>query len=166
MRSRFDRLFGDLANGDREWMPAVDIIRENGHLVVRAEVPGHQAREEIDIQSEGGMLTISGKHEESSEEKGKEFVRRERRYGAFSRTMALPDGVDPKKIKATTSDGVLEIRVPLPPRRRRRSRSASPRPRAASDSPPPASRRRHGSHRPAGRRSTITACSRLPRPPC
>ena len=113
MRSRFDRLFGDLASGDREWMPAVDMIREDGHLIVRAEVPGIKP-EEIDIQAEGGMLTISGKHEESSEEKGKEFVRRERRYGAFSRSMALPDGVDPKKIKATTSDGVLEIKVPLP----------------------------------------------------
>jgi HSP20 family protein len=113
MRSRFDRLFGDLANGDREWMPAVDMIRENGHLIVRAEVPGFKP-EEIDIQAEGGRLTISGKHEESSEEKGKEFVRRERRYGAFSRTMTLPDGVDPKKIKATTADGVLEITVPLP----------------------------------------------------
>jgi HSP20 family protein len=113
MRSRFDRLFGDLADGDREWMPAVDMIRDDGHLIVRAEVPGFKP-EEINIQAEGGRLTISGKHEESSEEKGKEFVRRERRYGAFSRTMALPDGVDPKKIKATTSDGVLEIAVPLP----------------------------------------------------
>ena len=113
MRSRFDRLLGDLGDGGREWMPAVDMVRENGNLVVRADVPGIKP-EEIDIQAEGGMLTISGKHEESSEEKGKEFVRRERRYGAFSRRMALPDGVDPKKIKATTSDGVLEIRVPLP----------------------------------------------------
>ena len=114
MRSRFDRLFGDLVDGrDREWMPAVDMIRDNGNLVVRAEVPGIKP-EEIDIKVDAGMLTISGKHEEATEEKDKEFVRRERRYGAFSRTMALPEGVDPKKIKATTTDGVLEIKVPLP----------------------------------------------------
>ena len=114
MRSRFDRLRGDLADGgDRDWMPAVDMIRDNGHLVVRAEVPGIKP-EEIDITFDSGRLTISGKHEETSEEKDKEFVRRERRYGAFSRTMALPEGVDPKKIKATTADGVLEIKVPLP----------------------------------------------------
>jgi HSP20 family protein len=101
---------GDLVDGrDREWMPAVDMIRDNGNLVVRAEVPGIKP-EEIDIRVDAGMLTISGKHEE----KDKEYVRRERRYGAFSRTMALPEGVDPKKIKATTTDGVLEIRVPLP----------------------------------------------------
>ena len=114
MRSRFDRLFGELADGrDREWMPAVDMMRDNGNLVVRAEVPGIKP-EEIDIKVDAGMLTISGKHEEATEEKDKEFVRRERRYGAFSRTMALPEGVDPKKIKATTTDGVLEIKVPLP----------------------------------------------------
>ena len=114
MRSRFDRLFGELADGrDREWMPAVDMMRDNGNLVVRAEVPGIKP-EEIDIKVDAGMLTISGKHEEATEEKDKEYVRRERRYGAFSRTMALPEGVDPKKIKATTTDGVLEIKVPLP----------------------------------------------------
>jgi HSP20 family protein len=114
MRSRFDRLLSDLGDGhDREWMPAIDMIRDNGNLVVRAEVPGIKP-EEIEIEAEGGVLTISGKHEETSEEKGKEFMRRERRYGAFSRSMPLPEGVDPKKIKATTSDGVLELTIPLP----------------------------------------------------
>ena len=114
MRSRFDRLLGDLADGrDREWMPAVDMIRDDGRLIVRAEIPGFKP-EEIDITVDAGMLTISGRHEETSEEHEKEYVRRERRYGAFSRTMALPEGVDPKKIEATTNDGVLEIKVPLP----------------------------------------------------
>ena len=89
------------------------MIREKGQLVVRAEVPGIKP-EEIEIQVESGELTMSGKHEESTEEKDKEFVRRERRFGAFSRRMALPDGVDAKEIKATTYDGVLEIKIPLP----------------------------------------------------
>ena len=89
------------------------MIREGRLLIVRAEVPGIKP-EEIDIRAEGGVLTISGKHDETSETKEAEFVRRERRYGAFSRTIELPEGVDPKKIKATTADGVLEITVPLP----------------------------------------------------
>jgi HSP20 family protein len=113
MRQRFDRLLGELADGEREWMPAVDMVRDDGDLVVRAEVPGIKP-EEIEIKAEEGMLTISGKHEETEEEKGKHFVRRERRYGAFSRTMPLPDGVEPEKIKASTHDGVLEVRIPLP----------------------------------------------------
>jgi HSP20 family protein len=113
MRQRFDRLLGELADGGREWMPAVDMIRDDGDLVVRAEVPGIKP-EEIEIKAEAGMLTISGKHEETEEEQGEQFVRRERRYGAFARTMALPEGVDPKKIEAKTRDGVLEVKIPLP----------------------------------------------------
>jgi HSP20 family protein len=113
MRQRFDRLLGELGDGEREWMPAIDMVRDNGDLVVRAEVPGIKP-EEIEIKAEEGELTISGKHEEAEEEKGKHFVRRERRYGAFSRTMSLPDGVDPKKIKARTHDGLLEVTIPLP----------------------------------------------------
>ena len=113
IRSRFDRLFGEAGGDDREWMPAIDMIRGEGQLVLRAEVPGVKP-EEIDIEVDRGVLTISGKHEETAEEKDKEFVRRERRFGAFSRSMTLPDGVDAKEIKATTDDGVLELTIPLP----------------------------------------------------
>jgi HSP20 family protein len=113
MRTRFDRLLGDLADGERHWMPAVDVIRDDGHLVVRAEVPGY-APDEIEIKAEEGTLTISGAHEETEEDEGKTYVRRERRYGAFTRTVTLPEGVDAKKIKATTHDGLLEVTVPLP----------------------------------------------------
>ena len=114
MRSRFERLLGDLGDGhEHAWTPAVDMLRDDGHLVVRAEVPGIKP-DEIEIQVDNGVLTISGQHEEAKEEKDKHYVRRERRYGSFSRSMALPDGVDPKRIKASTHDGVLELTVPLP----------------------------------------------------
>jgi HSP20 family protein len=114
MRSRFDRLFSDLADGpDRDWTPAIDVVRDNGQLVVRANVPGIKP-EEIEIKVDGDVLTISGEHTETTEETDKQFVRRERRYGAFSRSMPLPQGVDPKKIDAKTHDGVLEVTLPLP----------------------------------------------------
>jgi len=114
MRSRFDRLLSDLADGEgREWTPAIDVVRDNGHLVVRANVPGIKP-DEIEIKVEDNVLTISGEHEETKEETDKPFVRRERRYGAFSRSMPLPEGVDPKKIDAKTDDGVLEVTIPLP----------------------------------------------------
>lgn len=112
LRSRFERLFED-AEHRAGWTPAVDVVRENGNLVVRANVPGIKA-EEIEIEVEDGMLTVSGEHEEAKEETEEHFVRRERRYGAFSRRLPLPEGVDPKKIKASTKDGVLEVIVPLP----------------------------------------------------
>ena len=113
LRTRVERLFEDVEQRGHAWSPAVDLVRDNGHLVIRADVPGIKP-EEIDIEVEDGMLTVSGKHEETKEETEDTFVRRERRYGAFSRRLPLPEGVDPKKIKAMTKDGVLEVTIPLP----------------------------------------------------
>jgi HSP20 family protein len=114
LRGRFDRLLDEFGAGrEREWLPAVDVVREDDKLVVRADVPGIKP-DEIKIEIREGHLTLAGEHEEATEEKEKEYVRRERRYGAFSRSMPLPDGVDARKIKAKTHDGVLEVTIPLP----------------------------------------------------
>jgi HSP20 family protein len=113
LRMRFERLFEDFEGRGRAWTPDVDMVRENGHLVLRADVPGIKP-EEISIEVNEGILTVSGKHEEAKEEAAENYVRRERHYGAFTRRLPLPDGVDPKKIKASTKDGVLEVTIPLP----------------------------------------------------
>jgi HSP20 family protein len=114
MRSRFDRLFDDWLDGhERAWTPAIDVVREDDHLVLRADLPGIKP-EEVKLEVEDDILTVSGEHRESTEEKDKNYVRRERRYGSFSRSMTLPQGVDAKKIKAKTHDGVVEVMIPLP----------------------------------------------------
>ncbi len=114
LRSRFDRMFDELTDGrGRDWTLAIDVERDNGNLVVRADIPGIKP-EEVKIEIEDDVLTVSGTHEERKEEKGKHFLRRERRYGSFSRSLALPAGVEPKKIKAKTHDGVVEVTIPLP----------------------------------------------------
>ena len=114
LRSRFDRLFDEWLDGrERAWTPAIDVVRENGNLVVRADIPGIKP-EEVKIEVEDDILTISGEHAESTEEKDENYVRRERRYGSFRRSMALPAGVDPEKISAITHDGVVEVTIPLP----------------------------------------------------
>jgi HSP20 family protein len=74
--------------------------------------PGSSPKK-VKIEVEDDLLTISGEHTESKEEKDKNYVRRERRYGSFSRSMTLPGGVDANKIKASTSDGVVELTIPL-----------------------------------------------------
>jgi HSP20 family protein len=111
LRSRFDRIFGEMP--ERPWVPAVDVTRDGEGIIVRADVPGIKP-EEVKIEVEGDLLTISGEHEERKEEKDEHYMRRERRYGSFSRSMALPAGVDARQIKATTHDGVVEVTIPLP----------------------------------------------------
>jgi HSP20 family protein len=103
-----------LARPDGGWAPAIDVVRDNGNLVLRADVPGIKP-EEIKVEVEDGVLTVSGEHEQSDETKDADYVRRERSYGSFSRSLVLPSGVDAGAIKATTRDGVVEVTVPLPP---------------------------------------------------
>jgi HSP20 family protein len=107
-------MFDDFTFGrERAWTPAIDVVRENGNLVVRADIPGIKP-EEVKIEVEDDILTVSGEHEEHKEEKDKHYVRRERRYGSFSRSMTLPPGVEAKNINAKTHDGVVEVTIPLP----------------------------------------------------
>ncbi len=114
LRSRFDRLFEEWQDGrERAWTPAIDVVREDGHLVVHADLPGVKP-EEVKIEVEDDILTVSGEHQESTEHTDAHYVRRERRYGSFRRSMPLPAGVDPKKIEATTHAGVVEVTIPLP----------------------------------------------------
>ena len=88
-------------------------VREDDHLVVRADLPGLKP-EEVKIEVEDDILTVSGEHRESKVEKDKRYVRRERRYGSFSRSMTLPKGITAKDIKARTHNGVVEVTIPLP----------------------------------------------------
>ena len=116
LRARMDRLLEEMGNGhEGEWAPAVDVIREEDRIVIHADVPGIKP-EEIDVEFDDGVLTVSGKHEEVKEEKEKDYVRRERRYGSFSRSMTLPEGVSADQIDASCKDGVLEVTVPVPKR--------------------------------------------------
>ena len=113
LRTRFDRMFDQFDGRERVWTPAVDVVRDNGNLVIHADLPGIKP-EEVKIEVEDDILTVSGEHEERKDQKDEHYVRRERRYGSFSRSMALPAGVDADKIKAKTHDGVVEVTIPLP----------------------------------------------------
>jgi HSP20 family protein len=127
LHTRLDRLFEDVVtNGEsRDWTAAVDVIKRNGDLVVRADMPGLKP-EDIKIEVADDILTVSGEHEESKEEKDEDFVRRERRYGAFSRSIALPAGADPDKIEAACKDGVVEITVPFPEQTKKKAVEIKP----------------------------------------
>ncbi len=86
---------------------------EDGAYVVRAEIPGVDPDDDIDVSVEGGRLSIRAERS-SRTERDEEGFRSEFRYGSFSRVIALPEGVDVDDIEASYADGILRIRVPLP----------------------------------------------------
>ena len=119
----FDRLFGSLfENGGRQtqrWVPAMDLVEADDHFVLRADLPG-LGEEDVAIEVQDNVLTISGTREAEHERKEKGWYRLERSYGSFSRSLTLPDGVDAEKVEASFDRGVLEIRVPKPEERKPR----------------------------------------------
>ena len=127
LRDRLDRAFGEMAAGEgRIWAPRIDVVREKERVLLQAEIPGIKP-EDVDISVEDDLLTISGTHEQTKEEKDKHFVRRERRYGSFSRSMPLPQGVDPDQIEADYKDGVLEVSIPVPTEKEAKKVQVKPR---------------------------------------
>lgn len=95
------------------WSPAIDVVKENGDLIVRADVPGMKP-DEIDIEIEDDVLTLSGEHTEEKEEKEGRYMRRERSTGSFRRSIGLPASVKPSDIQAVCKEGVLEVKIPIP----------------------------------------------------
>jgi HSP20 family protein len=101
------------AAGEVAWSPGVDVFEKNHRLVTRVDLPGMK-KEDVKVEVTDGHLAISGERRTGTEEKRDTFYRCEREYGSFYRTVPLPEGVKLDDVKATFSDGVLEVSVPLP----------------------------------------------------
>jgi HSP20 family protein len=93
-----------------EWAPAIDALTKDSDVVIRVELPGVK-QEDVDISLHDNVLTISGERSDEQEEERGGYHIRERRYGSFRRSVALPEGIDESKISARYEDGVLEVRV-------------------------------------------------------
>lgn len=91
--------------------PAVDVLDEKDHIVVKAELPG-LAKEDVQVDLTDSTLTIRGEKRQEKEVKEKNFYRREREYGSFSRAIRLPTEVKTGEATAVFKDGVLEIKLP------------------------------------------------------
>ncbi|MCO4239691.1 Hsp20/alpha crystallin family protein [Pseudarthrobacter sp. MDT3-26] len=92
----------------------VEELVDGQTLVVRAEMPGVDPDKDVEITLDDGYLRIRAERQEKEEHKDKGRFRSEFRYGSFSRSIPLPDGVKEEDIKATYTNGVLEVRTPLP----------------------------------------------------
>jgi HSP20 family protein len=119
LRSAMDRLFEDSFVRPRQWVGSVfegsslplDVHTTADELVVKAALPGVKP-DEVDITVEGGTLTISGEIREDRADDGAGYLIQEIRRGAFTRSIALPEGVEPDKAIATFENGVLTLRIP------------------------------------------------------
>lgn len=87
-----------------------DILDKGDRYLMRADLPGFQ-KQEISISVEGERLTLSAEHKEEENEKKKNYLRKERRYGAFSRSFDI-GGIDTGRISASYQNGVLELELP------------------------------------------------------
>jgi HSP20 family protein len=112
----FDRMLNSSFFGEfgAECAPCrTDILDEGDKFVLKADLPGFK-KEDINISMEGDRLQLSAEHREESGGDQKNYVRRERRYSAFSRSFDL-QGIDTGKISASYQDGVLNLELPKLP---------------------------------------------------
>jgi HSP20 family protein len=91
--------------------PAVDIVEKDNAYELTAELSGLDEKD-IDVNVANGRLTIKGEKEEDKEERKKNYYLRERRFGSFERSFAIPEGVDASKIDASFKKGVLTVTLP------------------------------------------------------
>lgn len=115
VRTDLDRLFSRIGDGEsrlpRQWSPTTDVIEQDDHILITAELPGVKD-EDIDITVEDGMLRISGERRLEDEVSEDRFHRIERSYGKFERMFPLPPGVNEDDISASVAYGVLRVRIP------------------------------------------------------
>jgi HSP20 family protein len=110
---------GNGAPTARRWVPAIDVVENDDEYVLRADLPGI-GEDDVKIEVDDNLLTISGERKSEHEERKQGYYRIERSSGAFSRSLTLPEGVDADAVKATFDQGVLEVRVPKPEARKPR----------------------------------------------
>jgi len=122
IQDRMNRIFDEAFHGGRHggeedwalggsWAPPVDIYEKDGTLVLKAELPGVDAKD-VDVRVENNVLTLRGQRNFDQETKRESYHRVERAYGSFSRSFTLPSVVDTQNIKAEFEDGVLQVTLP------------------------------------------------------
>ena len=104
----------ETGNSVADWIPAVDIVEEKDRFVLRADVPGVKP-EDIDVNMENGVLSVSGHRQEESTAESAGVKRIERLSGRFYRRFTLPEAADAEGISARSNNGILEVIIPKQP---------------------------------------------------
>ena len=118
LQDRLNRAFNEQLHtmGDRDalntgsFVPPVDIYEDEHSLQLRMEIPGID-EQDLNIQVENNILSVSGERKLEKEVKEENFHRVERRYGSFTRSFTLPNTVNTEDVKAEYDKGVLTLRI-------------------------------------------------------
>lgn len=121
LRQQMNRMFDDLTHWQPEsllpsseralWSPAIEIKELDNEIILKAEIPGVDAKD-LDVQVSEDAVSISGKHEEEKRVEEKGFFRSEFRYGQFQRVVPLPTVVDHQQVNAEFKNGILTLTLP------------------------------------------------------
>jgi HSP20 family protein len=110
----WDRFFGDKPFGSalaEGWFPSVDISETKDKLIIKAELPGLEAKD-VNVTISGNVLTIKGEKKKEEEQKDEQYYSCERYRGSFQRSFQLPVNVKGNKVEAEFDKGVLNITLP------------------------------------------------------
>jgi HSP20 family protein len=109
----FDGATNEAPQPAASWLPATEGRIEDGAYVIQFALPGVDPKE-VKVSLMDNVLTVKGERKADHDTTGKDYFVREMVYGAFQRSVALPEGVDAAQVKATYANGMLEVRVPTP----------------------------------------------------
>lgn len=112
-REDLGRLFDKYSNliGMQGWQPAVDLLEDDEAFTLKAEIPGVEP-EDVDITVTDNSVTLRGSIGQTEERQVEGYIRSERHYGEFTRTIALPAEIKPDNVRATFRNGLLSIVLP------------------------------------------------------
>jgi HSP20 family protein len=117
LQNEMSRFMNGLLEGNgrtnEAWLPALDVWETENNIVYALDLPGIP-EDKISVELDEGALTISAERDRTQEQSEERFYRFERRFGTFSRTFSVPQGVTESDVSADYKDGVLEVHVKKP----------------------------------------------------
>jgi HSP20 family protein len=117
------------------WTPRIEIVLEHNELMVRAELPGVEPKD-VTVEVKDERLILKGTRHKTFKTSKEEFIKTERLYGEFYRAIPLPEGAIAEAATAVFVNGVLEIRLPVPPRHEPKTRKVNVEVKPVLETPP------------------------------
>jgi HSP20 family protein len=117
LQNELSRFMNGLLEGNgrstQGWIPTADVWEREGEIVYAFDLPG-VSEDKISVELDDGALTISAEREREQTVEDGRYYRYERRFGTFTRTIGVPEGVTEDSVSASYTDGVLEVHVRKP----------------------------------------------------